>query len=175
MALAACRACRQPPTLHNPEDPAPHYLLGASTWPGEETILLEIFRQLQAEDPSARLILVPRHVERCGAIEAEMRRQGAPSLRWSHLREKGTAPDTPSEILLVDTTGELTSFCAMAEVIFVGKSLCRHGGQNLVEPAAFGKAIVLGPHMENFPGIMDDMHKARALIQVADRTELAAA
>jgi 3-deoxy-D-manno-octulosonic-acid transferase len=67
---------------------------------------------------------------------------------------------------MVDTTGELMSFYAAADLVFVGKSLCEHGGQNPIEPALFGKAIVTGPNMENFPSVMDDFLSAQALRQV---------
>jgi 3-deoxy-D-manno-octulosonic-acid transferase len=73
-----------------------------------------------------------------------------------------------SDVLVVDTTGELMSFYAAADVVFVGKSLCEHGGQNPIEPALFGKAVVVGPNMENFPAVMDDFLSANAIRQVAD-------
>ncbi|MEI7851728.1 MAG: glycosyltransferase, partial [Kiritimatiellales bacterium] len=72
------------------------------------------------------------------------------------------------DVLVVDTTGELMNFYAAADVVFVGKSLCEHGGQNPIEPALFGKPIVVGPNMENFPSVMDDFLAAKALRQVAD-------
>jgi 3-deoxy-D-manno-octulosonic-acid transferase len=71
-------------------------------------------------------------------------------------------------VLVVDTTGELMSFYAASDVVFIGKSLCEHGGQNPIEPALFGKAVVVGPNMENFPSIMDDFLSANAIRQVQD-------
>jgi 3-deoxy-D-manno-octulosonic-acid transferase len=71
-------------------------------------------------------------------------------------------------VLVVDTTGELMSFYAASDVVFVGKSLCEHGGQNPIEPALFGKAIIVGPNMENFPSVMDDFLVKGALSQVQD-------
>jgi 3-deoxy-D-manno-octulosonic-acid transferase len=64
------------------------------------------------------------------------------------------------------------SFYAVSDVVFVGKSLCEHGGQNPIEPALFGKAVVVGPNMENFPSVMDDFLSAKALRQVRDSQEL---
>jgi len=76
-------------------------------------------------------------------------------------------------VLLADTTGELMHYYAVATVVFVGKSMGDNfGGQNPIEPAMFGKAVVVGSHMENFPGVMDDFITAGALIQVADGGEL---
>jgi 3-deoxy-D-manno-octulosonic-acid transferase len=77
-------------------------------------------------------------------------------------------------VLLVDTTGELKNFYACATVIFVGKSLTSHGGQNVIEPAVFRKSIVVGPNMENFPAIMEDFLAADAIRQVRDAVELKA-
>ncbi len=76
----------------------------------------------------------------------------------------GSSPD----VLMVDTTGEMMSFYAVSDVVFVGKSLCGHGGQNPIEPALFGKAIVVGPNMENFPAVMDDFLLNGAISQVQD-------
>lgn len=156
------------------------FLVGGSTWPGEEMILLETFKRLREQDPAAQLILAPRHMERAGAVLEDILRAGLTAVRWSAVRPRpGSPPTVPpaglnGKVLLVDTTGDLPEFYALAEVIFVGKSLCHHGGQNVVEPAAFGKAVVTGPHMENFAGVMEDLLAADAVIQVPDRRELEA-
>ena len=78
-------------------------------------------------------------------------------------------------MLLVDTTGELRGFYAAADLVFVGKSLTQTGGQNPIEPARDGKAILVGPHMENFAEVARDFQEAGAWVQVADAAELAAA
>jgi 3-deoxy-D-manno-octulosonic-acid transferase len=74
--------------------------------------------------------------------------------------------------LLLDTTGELQSLYAGADLIFVGKSLTAQGGQNIIEPAQYGKPIVVGPHLENFRAVGEDFLKAGALIQVSDAAGL---
>jgi 3-deoxy-D-manno-octulosonic-acid transferase len=79
------------------------------------------------------------------------------------------------DVLLVDTTGELRNFYAVASVIFVGKSLTQHGGQNIIEPAACAKPVLVGPNMENFESIVPDFLAAQALVQVKDAGELRAA
>jgi 3-deoxy-D-manno-octulosonic-acid transferase len=79
------------------------------------------------------------------------------------------------ECLLVNTTGELRHFYTRADIAFVGKSLTAKGGQNPIEPAALGKAVVFGPHMENFPDIAPSFVKANAAVQVADEAGLESA
>lgn len=139
-------------------------LLGGSTWPGEEEALCRVFKALRTSRPDLFLVLVPRHAERRDEVVAAVRAQGL-----SHALRSG-APDgaPPPDVLIVDTTGELMSFYAAADVVFVGKSLCSHGGQNPIEPALFGKPVLVGPNMENFPAVMDDFLAADAICQVHD-------
>jgi 3-deoxy-D-manno-octulosonic-acid transferase len=138
--------------------------LGGSTWPGEEEALCKIYKTLRAQHPDLFLVLVPRHAERRDAVMKTLQDQKLSFILRSQLKDNAVMPD----VLVVDTTGELMSFYAAADVVFVGKSLCEHGGQNPIEPALFGKAIVVGPNMENFPSVMDDFLSAGALRQVAD-------
>ena len=149
-------------------------LVAGSTWPGEERVLLQIYRELRVTCPRLKLLLVPRHMERRSEVEDEIVRQGLPHLRRSDLADR-PAGDVGADILLVDSTGELTSLYTVASVIFVGKSLMSTGGQNVIEPALPGKAIVVGPHLENFPDVAADFLKADALIQVQDAEELSSA
>lgn len=138
-------------------------LLGGSTWPGEEDVLCKIYKSLREKHPELFLVLVPRHAERRGdvinTLEAQSLSYALRSCRPGDLTRR---PD----VLVIDTTGELMSFYAASDVVFVGKSLCEHGGQNPIEPALFGKPIVVGPNMENFPSVMDDFLSAGALRQV---------
>lgn len=139
-------------------------LLGGSTWPGEEDALCRIYKNLRKQHPDLFLVLVPRHAERREEVVKVLDSQGLTYV----LRSANAAVSSRPDVLVVDTTGELMSFYAAAEVVFVGKSLCAHGGQNPIEPALFGKAIVVGPNMENFPSVMDDFLSAEALRQVPD-------
>jgi 3-deoxy-D-manno-octulosonic-acid transferase len=136
-------------------------LLGGSTWPGEEEALCRIYKNLRVKHPELFLVLVPRHAERRAGVEKTIAELGL----TCSLRTKGASE---ADVLVVDTTGELMGFYAVSDVVFVGKSLCEHGGQNPIEPALFGKPIVVGPNMENFPSVMDDLLSANALRQVAD-------
>jgi len=139
-------------------------LLGGSTWPGEEESLCQIYKNLRPQHPELFLVLVPRHAERRDEVAKTIEAQGLSYALRSQMNSGAAKPD----VLVVDTTGELMSFYAAADVVFVGKSLCEHGGQNPIEPALFGKAVVVGPNMENFPSVMDDFLAAKALRQVAD-------
>ena len=146
-------------------------ILGASTWPGEEAVLLKLFRELRAETGRLNLCLAPRHVERRDEVLRAIQDAGLTCLQRSALNENSPAP-LQSDVFLLDTTGELKNFYAHADVIFVGKSLTEHGGQNPIEPAFYGKPVITGPNMENFPGIIDDLVAAGALVQVKDASDL---
>lgn len=146
-------------------------LVGGSTWPGEEEILIEIYQDLRRDIPELALVLVPRHVERSHEVANLLEQAGLAYVRRSTLSGVQTEPKT----LLVDTTGELMAFYAAASVVFVGKSLCETGGQNPLEPASLGKPVVVGPHMENFPGVMEQLLHDRAVLQVFNRQGLMSA
>jgi 3-deoxy-D-manno-octulosonic-acid transferase len=139
-------------------------LLGGSTWPCEEEALCRIYKNLKTKHPELFLVLVPRHAERRADVVRAVEGQG---LSYA-LRSVDAMSSSRSDVLVVDTTGELMSFYAASSVVFVGKSLCEHGGQNPIEPALFGKAVVVGPNMENFPAVMDDFLAVSAIRQVPD-------
>ena len=146
-------------------------LLGGSTWPGEEAVLLDIYTELRKAPPDLMLVLVPRHFERSPEVVREMEKRGLKFVRRTEIGE-GMPPAGKPDVLLIDTTGELMNFYACATVIFVGKSLFEHGGQNVIEPAIYGKAIVVGPNMENFSVVMEDFLSENALVQVPDAAGL---
>jgi 3-deoxy-D-manno-octulosonic-acid transferase len=136
-------------------------LLGGSLHPGEEDLLLSGFQLLLTEFPQLFLILVPRHVERTPAIVQLLRVR---NIRYT-LRSEPEFKHNPS-ILLVNTTGELRDWYAVATVVVVGKSFYGVGGQNPVEPILASKPVVVGPHMENFQYIVDELRKAGGIIQL---------
>ncbi len=141
-------------------------LLGGSTWPGEEAVLCDLYKKLKVDNDTLFLVIVPRHVERFAEIVQCLEERQLSFLRRSQL--DGLYDAEPPEVLFVDTTGELRNFYSVADVIFVGKSLLEHGGQNPIEPAMCGKAVVVGPNMENFPAVMPVFLKNDALVQVQD-------
>ena len=131
---------------------------GGSTHAGEEEILADVFLQLRAEFPALVLLLAPRHVERTPEIAARLQQRGLRvALRSAAETETGAEPDC----LLLDTTGELRMWYAVATVVFIGKSLTAHGGQNPVEPILAGKPVVFGPHMENFSALAQSLLRTR--------------
>jgi 3-deoxy-D-manno-octulosonic-acid transferase len=146
-------------------------LTGGSTWQGEEAILLGAYERLRKRFANLKLVLVPRHAERSGEVESEIRNRGLKYVRRTEL-EEGPAE---ADVLLVDTTGELKSFYACSSVIFVGKSLTQHGGQNVIEPGLYGKPVVIGPNMENFLSVVSDFLSAGAMVQVRDAAGLESA
>ena len=148
-------------------------LLGGSTWPGEEEILCSLYRRLRSRFPRLFLVLAPRHVERAPEVIRCLEKHG---LRWLRRSAVGEEPPAePPEVLFLDTTGELARFYAAANIAFVGKSLTAKGGQNPIEPAIYGKPILVGPHMENFPAVMPRFLEREAILQVNDAAELEAA
>jgi 3-deoxy-D-manno-octulosonic-acid transferase len=145
-------------------------LLGGSTWSGEEAVLCKLYQKLRADFPNLFLILVPRHVERAEEIIQCLNDHQLSFVRRSQLPAEPLT-ECP-DVFFVDTTGELRNFYAAADLVFVGKSLLDHGGQNPIEPAMSGKAIVVGPHMENFPAVLPIFLENEALVQVANKAEL---
>ncbi|HHA19610.1 MAG TPA: glycosyltransferase, partial [Methylophaga sp.] len=143
--------------------------VAASTHDGEEEIILNASRQVRSLFPDLLLIIVPRHPERFDRVTALIQRAGFKTLRRSEHRPCSS----DIEILVVDTMGELPLFYAASDVAFVGGSLVPHGGHNLLEPAALGRAVITGPHFFNFNEITKQFLQADAAIQVSDTSELA--
>lgn len=149
-------------------------LLGGSTWPGEEAVLLDVLQDLRPEVPGLGLVLAPRHVERCPDLAEEIRARGWRVVRRTEVDRFDRDDAAPPDVFLLDTTGELKYFYRAVDVVFMGKSLCAEGGQNIIEPAQSGRAILVGPHMENFPVILDDFRAADAIRVVPDAGALRA-
>jgi len=150
-------------------------LLGGSTHPGEEEVLVRIYRELREEWPKLRLVLAPRHAERGAAIRDMCDRMGLRAVTRTQLAAataplgNGSAPD----VLVVNSTGELSSLYKRVTLAFVGKSLRGQGGQNFIEAAPVGVPIVVGPNMQNFKVITREFINRQAVVQVTDEFELA--
>ena len=145
-------------------------LFGGSTHPGEEEILARALLELRAEFPSLVLVIAPRHVERTREVMASVQQLG---LRVALRSEVENAPAAEPDCLLLDTTGELRNWYAVATVVFIGKSLTSHGGQNPVEAILAGKPVVFGPHMENFASLAQSLRESDAAIEIPDADSLA--
>ena len=148
-------------------------LFGGSTHRGEEEILATVFLRLRQQFPSLRLFIAPRHVERLREIRAQLDALGLRVALASKARMDGEP--NKADCVLLDTTGELQRWYDIATVVFVGKSLTAHGGQNPVEPILAGKPVVFGPHMENFGMLARTLVSRKAAIQVRDADSLARA
>jgi 3-deoxy-D-manno-octulosonic-acid transferase len=147
-------------------------LVAGSTHAGEEAILADQFLRLQRRFPDLFLVLVPRHFERGKEAGQELETRGVKFIYRSEITAATQLKPGDAGCLLVNTTGELRFFYEHATVIFVGKSLCGEGGQNPIEPAAFGKPVVFGPNMQNFRAIVDSFLKEDGAVQVRDEAEL---
>jgi 3-deoxy-D-manno-octulosonic-acid transferase len=140
--------------------------IAASTMPGEDELVLDAFSKLRKHHGNLTLLIAPRHPDRFDAVERTIRARGFSCTRRTRL-------EAGADILLLDSVGELASTFRHASVVFVGGSLVPRGGHNILEPAAFSKPIVFGPHMENFREIRDLFIGARAAIEVHNAEELA--
>ncbi|MEL6430439.1 MAG: glycosyltransferase N-terminal domain-containing protein [Planctomycetota bacterium] len=145
--------------------------VAGSTHEDEE---LRFVRAARRVDPAARLIVVPRHPERSpsvqAALAAELPEDAAPEL-LSEVRERGTPGDVHRP-LIVDRIGVLERLYGLADVVFIGGSLVPHGGQNMMEPAAQGRPVLYGPHVDNFLVETRALEAAGAARRVADDAEL---
>jgi 3-deoxy-D-manno-octulosonic-acid transferase len=142
--------------------------VAGSTHPGEERALLEILNSLRESYPSLRLLIAPRHIDRIQEIEGIIREIGFNPKKFSQLQEA----INPHDVVIVDTIGHLQSLYQIASLVFVGKSLKGWGGQNILEPAYFGKAIIVGPNMQNFRHVLRLFLQDFALVQVKDQRAL---
>lgn len=147
-------------------------LLGGSTHAGEEAVLADFFRRLRTRHPNLFLVLVPRHFERGKEVGRELEARGVKFIYRREITANTQLEPGAVECLLVNTTGELKYFYEAATVVFVGKSLVGQGGQNPIEPGALGKAMVFGPHMQNFPGITESFVRLGGARQVRDAAGL---
>ncbi|HJT34745.1 MAG TPA: 3-deoxy-D-manno-octulosonic acid transferase [Pirellulales bacterium] len=146
--------------------------LAGSTQSGEETAALAAYRALAEKHPRLRLILVPRHPERFDAVADELDRTGLPWQRRSRLGAEDA--DRGARVLLVDTIGELGAWWGASDVAFVGGSLSSRGGQNMIEPAAYGAAVCFGPNTRNFRDVVTMLLDHQAAVVVHDADELTA-
>ncbi len=163
--------------------------LAGSTQQPEESLALAAFQSLAANHSKLRLVLVPRHPDRFPAVAAMLDASGVAWQRRSELNnlsadkvafrsakerpfaeQKGTIP----RVLLVDAIGELGAWWGTADIGFVGGSLSSRGGQNMIEPAAYGVAVAFGPNTQNFRDIVAGLLAAQAAVVVNSGDELTA-
>ncbi|MBN1864233.1 MAG: 3-deoxy-D-manno-octulosonic acid transferase [Victivallales bacterium] len=145
-------------------------ILAASTHPGEEKLVLEVFRSLKQKHRNLKLTIVPRHAERGSQIESQIKASGLPFAR----RSTGfVSAHMSCEVLLADTTGELLDFMRASDIVIMGKSLAGHDeGHNIIEPAMLGKPVVTGSKLRNFRQVLKLLRDDKAVVTVADQKEL---
>jgi 3-deoxy-D-manno-octulosonic-acid transferase len=142
-------------------------LVCGSTVEGEESLLLKAFENLLVQHPQAVMILAPRHPERFAAVAALLEKM---SIRfWRRSLWSGEA--LSGGVLLLDTIGELAALYALADIAFVGGSLVPRGGHNIIEPAQYGVATVVGNHTENFRDIVS-LFQSRDAVRIVGPAEL---
>jgi len=141
-------------------------IVAGSTHNPEEKMLLNVYKRLLSKNANLKLLIAPRHIERVQEIEKLIIKEGLVPARLSG--EKGSRP----EILILDTIGQLKNFYLFADIVFVGGSLIKHGGQNIIEPASLAKPVVYGPHMFNFQDISDLFIENKAAVMVQDEAGL---
>lgn len=146
-------------------------IIGGSTHEHEEEMLIRAFEKVKKECASAKLILAPRHPERFGKVITLVKESGFIYSTRKKIREFNSEERKKREIIVLDTIGELKKIYNLGSIVFIGKSMFGRGGQNILEPAAAGKTIVTGPHMENFRDIMTQFINARACVVVNNEIE----
>lgn len=147
-------------------EPGRKVITAGSTHRGEETILLEVFARLRKKFPDLLLIIAPRHPERFEEVAGMVNKAGFDCRRRTRLN--GPIED----VLLLDTIGELRAFYGLCDIAFVGGSLVKVGGHNLLEPAAMKKPVIFSRYMFNFKEISEALIKAGGGIMVKDKEEL---
>jgi 3-deoxy-D-manno-octulosonic-acid transferase len=145
--------------------------VAASTHDGEEAVVLDVVRRLQAGAPGLLTVLVPRHPQRFDAVAALLEASG---LRWQR-RSAAVAVSADTQVLLADSMGELTAWLALAQAVFIGGSLVPVGGHSPLEAMQFGVPVLAGPQRFNFAEVFAALAAARAVHDVIAAADLAAA
>jgi 3-deoxy-D-manno-octulosonic-acid transferase len=148
--------------------------VAGSTMEGEEAAALLAYQEAKAQHPGLRLVLVPRHPERGAELARMIEARG--ELVWRRSAEgrpPAAGPDARHPVILIDTVGELSAIWGLADVAFVGGSLFPgRGGQNMMEPSAFGASVLFGPHTSNFREAVEGLLDRRAARVVRSGSEL---
>ncbi|MBQ7454192.1 MAG: tetraacyldisaccharide 4'-kinase, partial [Selenomonadaceae bacterium] len=150
---------------------AKEIFLAGSTHRGEENYVLKAFKAIRENHPKARLVIAPRELLRTREVVALCKASGFSVGTRTELQKR---PPANEDIIILDTIGELGQVYSVGNVIYVGGSLVSHGGHNILEPAAHGKAIIVGHHMENFKDLHALFKNRNACVTVNDADELAA-
>lgn len=146
--------------------------VAGSTHSGEENIILNAYKELSVDFTDLRLLIAPRHHERAKDVEKIVSRYGFKSAFISNLERTTLQQAQRTTVFILDTIGELISFYAIADIVFVGGSLIKKGGHNILEPATLGKPVLFGLYMFNFRDIADLFLKNKAAVLVHNEEDL---
>ncbi len=147
-------------------------LVAGSTQDPEETLILDCWRSLRSTCPALRLILVPRHKERFEEVASLVAGRGFTVVRRSEQDASRPSVLSSDSVGLLDTIGELGACWGLADIAFVGGSFGNRGGQNMIEPAAYGAAVMFGPNTWNFRDVVQIFKEADACRQLTSPEEL---
>ena len=146
-------------------------IIAGSTHEGEEEMITSVYIELRKVIPDLNLVIAPRHPERFKSVEEMLRSKKIAFAKRSEFGARNTKSEALiGTIVLLDTVGELSAMYGLSDIAIIGKSFRGFGGQNPLEPAYWGKPIICGPHMENFP-VIKDFYDAGAAV-MADEKEL---
>jgi len=149
--------------------------VAGSTHGGEEEIILQVYAELTSEFRNLRLLIAPRHIGRSAAIKKMTDKMGFKGEFVSYFKKTAKKNISEKTILILDTLGDLKWIFGLAEIVFMGGSLVKRGGHNMVEPAMFGKPIIFGPYMFNFRDMARIFLEKKAALEVADKDGLTGA
>jgi 3-deoxy-D-manno-octulosonic-acid transferase len=152
---------------------AKRLIIAGSTHDPEERYVAKAFLELVPADSSLRLCIAPRHLDRCEAIERELRAMGLTPVRRSALTASGRPWVNAGEVVLLDTIGELASTFDLAAVVVMGGTFAPIGGHNLLEPAAAGRPVVFGPHIGQWKTVAEELVAGGGAMAVGSHAELA--
>jgi len=148
-------------------------LVAGCTHPGEEEIILRVYKRLKEQFSELRLLLAPRHPKRAGELENLCKSLGFAPIKTSCLAELADQKELSKSVFILDTLGQLTTFYALADLVFVGGSFVNKGGHNIIEPASLSKPVIFGPIMYNFHDIAELLTNNNAAVQVRSEQDLA--
>ena len=143
-----------------------------STHPGEEEIILGVYKDLLPEFPNLKLLFAPRHPQRSTEAAKSIKDFGFEPVKISLLDSGAKLSGDARRVFLLDTVGQLLSFYAISSLVFVGGSLIKKGGHNIIEPASLEKPVLFGPYMFNFRDIAELFLASKAAIQVRNKEGL---
>ncbi len=142
-------------------------LVAGATGPGEERIVLEVFKDLKQSFANLRLAIIPRKPERFNEVADLIEGQGFSFCRYSTIKAEAAITDKP-DVILGDTMGDLRKFYSLASVVFVGRTLVPMGGSDMIEPTALAKATIFGLHTFNFKQTVEVLLAGSGAIEVED-------